>query len=650
MAGLVVLLLFGARQAEAASITMSRTSATISKGSSIKLQVLSNGKAVSGAVWGSSDSAVAAVSKSGKVTGKLKGSTVITATWNGSTVECIVSVVNKTKSETIRYNVLILDRSHSMHGSPMTQVKKAAKRFARVVMDADGTNYTAVVSFSSKASTDCTFTTSYKKVAGAIDKMSSKGDTNMRAAFDKAFKLLKKAPSGKNVIKNVILCSDGLPRKGKTLKSGKYTKQDHKYYKYANAVYKTDKQMKDKNYFIYALGFFHNSTGKSLTFGKQLMKDLASKDKYYIIQKPKDITDAFEDIAEKITSVTISDTSITLREGESKTLTAYLNGVKASGAAWTSDNPLTAKVNQSGKVTGVKAGTTKIRAAVQGKTVTCKVKVLELPTTIELNKKSVTLYVGQTATVKATVTGADHPVSWSSDAAAVASVSGNGKSAVIKGLRKGSCTVKAVCNGKSASCKVIVKEAEDLTKGFELYGEAVMLDDKSVRLTECATWRSGGAWYPKTFSTTKGLTMSFQFRAGGGRDDSYGGADGIALNFAKSKGIGAQGEDLGFTGEYGVELDSYPHNGGDPDKKHIAIIKDRVSNHLSYVEDDRVDDSKWHTLKVVYRKKTLGVYLDGKLLLTEKNVELAKDVYIGITAATGGGKNEHRFRNFRVYR
>lgn len=122
----------------------------------------------------------------------------------------------------------------------------------------------------------------------------------------------------------------------------------------------------------------------------------------------------------------------------------------------------------------------------------------------------------------------------------------------------------------------------------------------------------------------------------------------MVLNISEQKGLGSQGEYMGFAGGYGVELDSYPHNSGDPDGKHIAVIQKYVSNHLVSKVDDRVDDSNWHQIKVVYSKNTLKVYMDSELVLTQKNVTLSDTIYLGVSAATGSGKNAHYIRNFKI--
>jgi hypothetical protein len=253
------------------------------------------------------------------------------------------------------------------------------------------------------------------------------------------------------------LCSDGLPESGTKSASGRYKASDYSDYKYANSTYKTDVKLKNKNYFIYALGFFHNSKGKELEFGKRLMKDLASKDKYYIVTDVKDIDEVFDDIANKITKTVMNKSSLTLYVGDTYQLNVEVNGATKT-ATWKTSNSSIATVSSTGKVTAKKAGTTTITGTVNGKSVTCKVTVKNKKTTvkptIKLNKTSITLYVKETATLKATVTGSSKSVSWSSSNKSVVTVS-KGK---IKGIKKGKATITAKANGVKATCQVTVVE------------------------------------------------------------------------------------------------------------------------------------------------------------------------------------------------
>ena len=78
-------------------------------------------------------------------------------------------------------------------------------------------------------------------------------------------------------------------------------------------------------------------------------------------------------------------------------------------------------------------------------------------TSVTLNQSSLTLVVGESSTLSATVSPADAPdktVSWTSSNTSVASVS-NG---VVKAVSEGSATVTASCGGKSATCAVTVQK------------------------------------------------------------------------------------------------------------------------------------------------------------------------------------------------
>ena len=192
--------------------------------------------------------------------------------------------------------------------------------------------------------------------------------------------------------------------------------------------------------------------------------------------------------------------------------------------------------------------------------------------------------------------------------------------------------------------------SENINTGSELlniYGDARELENQVIELTPLETFKAGSIWYDHQFETDKTFEVSFSYWAGGGRDDSFGGADGFILNLSATLGVGESGENQGFIGgdAYGVEFDSYPQNRNDPDGKHIAIIKGSSANHLEYCLDDRVDDSKWHDVRVTYAENILMVYLDEEQVLTCNDVILPERVYIGISAGTGSGKNQHLVKN-----
>ncbi|MCM1091615.1 MAG: Ig-like domain-containing protein [Butyrivibrio sp.] len=182
-----------------------------------------------------------------------------------------------------------------------------------------------------------------------------------------------------------------------------------------------------------------------------------------------------------------------------------------------------------------------------------------------------------------------------------------------------------------------------------LYGDACKLDE-GIELTDLAEWRSGSVWYAHQISAESGFTINFSYWAGGGRSAAFGGADGIVLTLSEETGLGEEGGSIGFVGgdAYGIELDSYYGNLGDPNGKHIAIIHNSTQKHIAYALDDRVDDSQWHNLTICYEDSHMSVLLDDEEVLTHDGVELPDKFYLGISAATGAGMNRHLIKDFTL--
>lgn len=164
------------------------------------------------------------------------------------------------------------------------------------------------------------------------------------------------------------------------------------------------------------------------------------------------------------TSISVSSTSVSVKEAESTTVTATVLPSDASQIVkWTSSDTSIATVS-SGKITGVSVGTATITATTSnGLTATVKVKVVEnpniiKPTGISLNKTSLSLYTRSSETLTATVTPSNttYPdVTWTSSNSSVASVDA-GK---VTGVSAGTATITATTtNGLTASCTVTVEK------------------------------------------------------------------------------------------------------------------------------------------------------------------------------------------------
>ena len=167
-----------------------------------------------------------------------------------------------------------------------------------------------------------------------------------------------------------------------------------------------------------------------------------------------------------VSSITLNNSSLTIREGSTAQLSATISPTNASSKSvkWTSSNTNIATVNYDGVVTAVSPGTCTITATAKdgsGKQASCTVTVAKLVTSISLNKKTLYVNINATAQLTATVSPSDatnKSVTWTSSNTGVATVNSNG---VVTGVSVGSCTITATAkdgSGKQASCAVTVQK------------------------------------------------------------------------------------------------------------------------------------------------------------------------------------------------
>ena len=177
-------------------------------------------------------------------------------------------------------------------------------------------------------------------------------------------------------------------------------------------------------------------------------------------------TDPDDDKDIAVTAVSLNKTSLTLEVGESYTLVVNVSPSNATDKSitWSSTNSSVAAIS-GGKVTAKSEGTTTITAeAYNGKTATCTVTVNEPAsevievTSVSLNKTSLTLEIGESETLTATVlpsNATDKSVTWTSFAQSIATVA-NGK---VTAIGSGTAIITATTsNGKTATCTVTVNE------------------------------------------------------------------------------------------------------------------------------------------------------------------------------------------------
>lgn len=159
-----------------------------------------------------------------------------------------------------------------------------------------------------------------------------------------------------------------------------------------------------------------------------------------------------------VTSVELDQTNISIKPGESTTLTAIVKPDNATDkvVTWSSSDTAITTVDETGTVTAVKEGTARIIAKAGEKTAECKVTVCIPVSSIELDKTELALKPGETAKLTATVkpdNATDKTVTWSSSDSEVAIVDDSGKVTMVK---EGSAIITAKAGDKAAECKVAV--------------------------------------------------------------------------------------------------------------------------------------------------------------------------------------------------
>ena len=162
-----------------------------------------------------------------------------------------------------------------------------------------------------------------------------------------------------------------------------------------------------------------------------------------------------------VTSVTLNQTSASLKVGETVTLTATVKPDDATDKTvkWTSSNKYVASVDQNGRITANTGGTATITATSGSFSATCKVTVIVPVENITLNMVSKTIKVNETILLIAVVSpsnATNQTIQWTSSDNSIASVSSDG---LVKGLKEGFATITASADNQSATCAITVKRS-----------------------------------------------------------------------------------------------------------------------------------------------------------------------------------------------
>lgn len=177
-------------------------------------------------------------------------------------------------------------------------------------------------------------------------------------------------------------------------------------------------------------------------------------------------------------NISLNETEKELNKGDNLQLTVTYNPEDTTAdktVKWTSTDDTVATVDENGKVTALKAGTTYIKAKVEDKEVSCKIDVVVPLTGIDLNKDVAEIVKGQTEKLTVTLVPEDTTytgkVEWTSSDDTIATVDENGN---VRGIKEGTVTItaKAVENGNE-----IIDTAEITVKEIPLNSIAIDIAD-----------------------------------------------------------------------------------------------------------------------------------------------------------------------------
>lgn len=196
-------------------------------------------------------------------------------------------------------------------------------------------------------------------------------------------------------------------------------------------------------------------------------------------------------------AITFAEETVTLAKGGSKALEISLTPAEASvtNLAWFSSDPSVATVDD-GVVTAVAAGEAEISVKSGLIVARCTVKVVVPATSVVIDQKTLSLYLEETGTLKATVLPEDvtDAVVWSSSDETVATVD----KGVVTALSVGKADITVTCGKFSATCALSVI----LPAGAVDLGIVMKREDGStykLYVAECNLSVNGFASAPEEF-------------------------------------------------------------------------------------------------------------------------------------------------------
>lgn len=403
------------------SIKLNKKTAVIYHGgtstNTLQLKVTIKG-ATKDVVWECSDTNVATVDAKGKVTSVSEGTATITATANGKSASCTITV----KESSIALNMDTMQLSNKGTGSSMKLTPSiiGSKKNVKWV-----------------SSDKTVATVSGGKVTGK-----KSGTATITATANGVSDTC------------VVTVTDGL-----------VSINEEKVLLYVGGTKTETKQLKTNAGKQDVLAW--SSSNDSIATVENGLVTAKGEGTASIKVECNGKTDTCE-VTVKNTVTEIGEDTVFLRtKGADKTYQLNSSVTGRSGSVkWTSSDNKVASVNK-GKVTAKKVGTATITATANGVSDSVTVTVEDYIPTIKLNQSNYVLYTnkGNTLNLKATVDGKSKTVSWNSSNDAVATVN-KGK---VTAVSEGEAIISATANDVTAECLITVRQSKVILENENLH-------------------------------------------------------------------------------------------------------------------------------------------------------------------------------------
>jgi len=405
------------------SLSFDQTSLSVFKGKTASLTLIKNPSdaTLKGSVqWNSSNTSVATVSNDGVVTAVKKGNATITATVDGCTAECSVSVLDAVTGITLDRAGATINRGNTLKLNYSVQPTGATLQ-GQVTWESDD---------SSVATVDNTGTVT------AIAEGAAKITVSLEGFSAHCYISVVVPVSYISLNKNTLRLNKG---ESETLMAT------------IDPSDATDKTVT-----------WSSSNTNVATVNKGKVQAVGAGTAV-ITAKAGDCTATCAvTVLVPVTSVSLSTTSILLNKGESTRVSVTVTPSDATyyGITYSiTDNSIASVRVESNKsiVIGAKNGGTAILTISAGeKSTECPITVVVPVSSISLNTNSVTIKQNQSVLLVASVgpdDATDKTVTWSSSNTAIATVDSGGK---VKAISEGSATITAKAGEITATCNVIV--------------------------------------------------------------------------------------------------------------------------------------------------------------------------------------------------